>query len=150
MYEACQDPAIQRWLPDLPRPYTRDDAHAFVAGDIGLGPHQYAITEHGKVVGSIGLRIGKHAIGHIGYWCSADARGRGTTTRALRRLCRFALNELHLERLDLMTDIENFASQRVAEKVGFRREGVLRSHLRHPDGRRRDSLLFALLPGELR
>jgi hypothetical protein len=38
---------------------------------------------------------------------------------------------------------------RVAEKVGFTREGVLRSHLLHPDGRRRDSVMFSLLPGEL-
>jgi hypothetical protein len=60
-----------------------------------------------------------------------------------------ALDELHLERLDLLTDIENFASQRVAEKVGFQREGVLRSHLRHPDGYRRDSVFFSLLPGKL-
>jgi RimJ/RimL family protein N-acetyltransferase len=37
----------------------------------------------------------------------------------------------------------------VAEKVGFTREGVLRAHLLHPDGRRRDSVMFSLLPGEL-
>jgi len=49
-----------------------------------------------------------------------------------------------------MTDSANVASQRVAVKVGFRREGVKRSHLRHPDGQRRDSDLFSLLPGELR
>ena len=117
---------------------------------LGLGPYQFAITERGEVVGSIGLRIGRHDTGHIGYWCAPDARGRGVTTRALRRLCRYALDELRLERLDLITDVENLASQRVAEKVGFQREGVLRSHVRHPDGRRRDSLSFSLLPGELR
>jgi RimJ/RimL family protein N-acetyltransferase len=33
--------------------------------------------------------------------------------------------------------------------VGFRREGMLRSHLLQPDGRRRDSVMFSLLPGEL-
>jgi len=137
-------------VPDLPRPYGHDDAVAFVTDAIGLGPYQFAIVERAKLVGSIGLRIGKHEIGHIGYWCEREARGRGTTTRALRRLSRFALDELELERLDLMTDIENLCSQRVAEKVGFQREGVLRSHLRHPDGYRRDSVVFSLLPGELR
>jgi hypothetical protein len=71
-----------------------------------LGPYQLAIAEHGEVVGSIALRLGKHEIGHIGYWCAPGARGRGTSTRALRRLCRCALDELHLERLDLLTDIE--------------------------------------------
>ena len=46
-------------------------------------------------------------------------------------------------------DPDNHASQRVAEKAGYRREAVLRSHLDHPDGRRRDSVMFSLLPGEL-
>jgi RimJ/RimL family protein N-acetyltransferase len=51
--------------------------------------------------------------------------------------------------MELITDPDNAASQRVAEKAGFTREGVLRSHLLHPDGRRRDSVMFSLLPGEL-
>ena len=150
VYAACQDAEIQRWLPDIPRPYTHDHADAFVTGALVPGVYQFAVSEHGKVVGSIALRLGKHATGHIGYWCVPQARRRGITTRALRRLCRYGLEELHLERLDLVTDFENFASQRVAENVGFRREGVLRSHLRHPDGCRRDSVLLSLLPGELR
>lgn len=157
VYAACQDPEIQRWLPDLPRPYGHEDARVFLMEarglgpyPLGLGPYQCAITREGKVVGSIALRLGKHQTGHLGYWCAPEARGQGTTTRALRRLCRYALDDLHLERLDLVTDIQNVASQRVAEKAGFGREGVLRSHLRHPDGHRRDSVSYSLLPGELR
>jgi RimJ/RimL family protein N-acetyltransferase len=65
------------------------------------------------------------------------------------RPCEHALDELGVERLELTTDPDNRRSQRVAEAVGFRREGVLRSHLRHPDGRRRDSVMYSLLPGEL-
>ena len=87
--------------------------------------------------------------GQLGYWCVPWARGRGLTTRALWVLCRHGLEQLQLGRLELVTDPDNSASQRVAEKVGFRREGLLRSHLVHPDGRRRDSVMFSLLPGEL-
>lgn len=47
-------------------------------------------------------------------------------------------------------DVEIFASQRVAEQVGFQREGVMRSAMRHADGHRRDSVFFSLLPGDLR
>ncbi len=108
------------------------------------------MTEHGEIVGSVGLHLRGRESGFVGYWCAPAARGRGVTTRAVRRLCRFALEELGLERLELTTDVENLASQRVAEKVGFRREGVLRSHMPTPDGSRRDSALFSLLPGELR
>jgi RimJ/RimL family protein N-acetyltransferase len=81
---------------------------------------------------------------------AAESRGRGICTRALRILSRFGLDELQLLRLDLITDPDNVASQRVALKVGFQREGVLRAHLRHPDGRVRDSVMYSLLPGELR
>jgi RimJ/RimL family protein N-acetyltransferase len=161
VYAACQDAEILRWCPGIPRPYTRDDAQAFVAGTIGLGPHQLAVTEEGRVVGSIGIGVDDSETGyvgywhdsrtgHLGYWCAAEARRRGITTLALRALCRYGYDELALERLELVTDPDNLASQRVAEKVGFRREGVLRSHLPHPDGRRRDSVMFSLLPGELR
>jgi RimJ/RimL family protein N-acetyltransferase len=81
---------------------------------------------------------------------AAGSRGRGICTRALRVLSRFGLDELGLQRLELITDPDNVASQRVAEKVGFQREGLLRAHLRHPDGRIRDSVMYGLLPGELR
>ena len=151
VYAACQDPEIQHWIPVIPRPYTREDALAFVTGSVGLGPHQFAIVEDGHVVGSIGMVVNNdNNSGHIGYWCAAHARGRGIASRALRRLCEHALDELGVQRLELIADPENRRSQRVAETVGFRREGVLRSHLRHPDRRRRDSVIYSLLPGELR
>jgi [ribosomal protein S5]-alanine N-acetyltransferase len=151
LVEACNDPEIQHWIPVIPRPYTEDDARAFVRGEVGgIGQHQFAITHHGRVVGSIGMGINETTRNAaIGYWCAPAARGQGLTTRALRLLSRHALEELGIERVELITDPDNRASQRVAEKVGFRREGVLRSHLTHPDGRRRDSVMFSLLPGEL-
>jgi RimJ/RimL family protein N-acetyltransferase len=150
VYAACQDPDIQRWIPVIPRPYTREDARAFVSGEPELGPYQFAIVEHTRLVGSLSLRVNESGTGHLGYWCARGARGRGIITRALRLLCRYALEDLGLERLELIADPENAASLRVAAKVGFRREGVLRSHLRHPDGHRRDSVMLSLLPGELR
>jgi RimJ/RimL family protein N-acetyltransferase len=145
---ACQDPEILHWIPVIPRPYSEEDARAFVTAD-DLG-HQFAITESATLVGSIGMRTNQFGVGHVGYWCAAEARGRGLTTRALGLVSRWGLEELGLGRVELITDPDNVASQRVAEKVGFCREGVLRSHLLHPDGRRRDSVMFSLLPGELR
>jgi RimJ/RimL family protein N-acetyltransferase len=150
VHEACQDPEIQHWVWVIPRPYTEQDAQAFVSGVLGLGPYQFAVEESGRLVGSIGMNVNEGArTGHIGYWCAPRDRGRGVTAHALRLLCRYAFEDLKLERLELITDPENVASQRVAEGVGFQREGTLRSHLGHPDGRRRDSVMFSLLPGEL-
>jgi RimJ/RimL family protein N-acetyltransferase len=142
------DPEILHWIPVIPRPYTREDARAFVNDEIGLGPHQFAIVFDDRVVGSIGMRV-NGGTGHVGYWCAREARGQGIVPDALRALSRYGFDELGLARMELITDPDNRASQRVAEKVGYQREGVLRSHLLHPDGRRRDSVMFSLLPGEL-
>jgi RimJ/RimL family protein N-acetyltransferase len=152
---ACRDPEIPHWIPFVPRPYTRADAETYLQGCIESGAerHSFAIVDAatGGLLGSIDMGVNTREYrGHIGYWVAAPARGHGVCTRALRLASRWALDELELQRLELITDPDNVASQRVAEKVGFRREGVLRAHLRHPDGRIRDSVMFSLLPGELR
>jgi RimJ/RimL family protein N-acetyltransferase len=148
---AIDDPEIAHWIPLIPHPYTEDDAREFLRGDVAADDYRLAVTLDGEVVGGIGIGVNSHQYrGTIGYWVAAPARGQGICTRALRLLSRHALDELELQRLELITDPDNVASQRVAEKVGFRREGVLRAHLRHPDGRIRDSVMFSLLPGELR
>ena len=85
----------------------------------------------------------------IGYWLTAEARGRGVATRTVRLLCRWAFSELALARLEITFGPDNTASQRVAERCGFVREGLLRSH-RSLKGGRRDTVVFGLLPGELR
>jgi len=148
---AIDDPEISRWIPLIPHPYTETDARAFLRGEVLPDQLKLAMVLDGVVVGGIGMGVNSHQYrGTIGYWVARDARGRGLCTRALRLLARHAQQDLELQRVDLITDPENLASQRVAEKVGFQREGVLRAHLRHPDGRIRDSVMFSLLPGELR
>ena len=151
---ACGDPEIARWIPFVPAPYGEEDAVAYIRGALESGAkrHAFAIVaaEGGALRGSIDMSVSRMGTGHIGYWIAREARGNGVCTAALGRLCRFAFEELRLDRLELTTNPENAASQRVAEKVGFQREGILRSHLLHRDGRRRDSIMFSLLPGELR
>lgn len=150
---ACQDPEIARWLAFVPQPYTEADARFYVQDCIDAPEERkpFAITdaETGQVVGSIDMRINRMATGHIGYWLAAEARGRSLTTTALRALSRWAIEELGLGRIELVTDPDNIASQRVAEKAGFQREGVLRSILVNRDGSRRDGVMFSLLPEEL-
>ena len=147
----CNDPDVAWWIPTIPHPYTVEDALGFIRGDVRSDHDAMAIEVAGQVVGGIGMGVNAHDYrARVGYWVAARARGRGTCTRALRLLARHGLEELRLQRVDLITDPDNVASQRVAEKVGFQREGVLRAHLRHPDGRIRDSVMFSLLPGELR
>jgi RimJ/RimL family protein N-acetyltransferase len=150
---ACQDSEIARWLAFVPQPYTEEHARFYVQDCIDAPEERtpFAITDAGtgEVIGSIDMHINRMQTGHIGYWLAAEARGRGLTTAALRALSRWAVEELGLGRVELVTDPDNIASQRVAEKAGFQREGVLRSILVNRDGSRRDGVMFSLLPEEL-
>jgi RimJ/RimL family protein N-acetyltransferase len=65
--------------------------------------------------------------GEIGYVLGPAARGRGAATRAVKLLTDWSLGELGLERVELWIDVTNPASERVAERAGYLKEGVLRS-----------------------
>jgi RimJ/RimL family protein N-acetyltransferase len=66
--------------------------------------------------------------GEIGYVVAPAARGKGVATRAVRLLTEWGFAELGLERIELWIDITNSGSERVAERAGYLREGVLRSY----------------------
>jgi RimJ/RimL family protein N-acetyltransferase len=114
----------------------------------------FALVEprHQDVVfGSVSLyevRLDQGRAG-VGYWLVPEARGRGAATQAVRLLARWSFAELGLARLELTCGPDNEASHRVAERCGFTREGLLRSHVPF-QGVRRDSVVYGLLPGELR
>src|SRR3954447_14716018 len=80
VFEACQDEEILRWNPGIPRPYTMEDALAFVRDEHGFGPGRFAVNVDGAVVGSIAVRIGADLTGELGYWCAPAARGQGVTS----------------------------------------------------------------------
>jgi RimJ/RimL family protein N-acetyltransferase len=146
---ACQDRELARFIPGFPSPYTENHARIWIESRPSLDKARtFLIVDAtgGQLYGAIEVRLGE--VGSIGYWIAAEARGRGIATRATRLLSEWALTEGAVERLELTTHPENAASQRVAEKAGFTREGTLRSHVRFPDGRR-DSVMFSLLPGDL-
>ena len=143
------DAEITRWLDQIPQPYGLEDALAYIRG---LGESSFAVVDStGRVLGSIGVRWNESGdVGEIGYWLRADARGGGVTSRALLLISRWALARDGVGRLQLRADVENVASRRVAEKAGFRLEGVLRAAHWSPRLERRvDWAMYSLLPGEL-
>jgi RimJ/RimL family protein N-acetyltransferase len=88
------------------------------------------------------------ARGEVGYWLAADGRGHGHATRAVRLICAWGFAKLRLERIELIAATGNAASQSVAERAGFRREAILRSHTFGSAGQD-DMVCFGLLRGEL-
>src|SRR3954452_13140074 len=148
------DPEIGRWTR-APSPYRERHAiewfatHSTMLRRRSELPLAIAAAGDSELLGSIALRFPEEGRGEFGYLVGTAARGRGVATRALRLYSGWAFDELGIERLEVLVQRDNMASLALAERVGFRREGVLRSHtaLR---GRRVDMVVLGMLRGELR
>ena len=79
--------------------------------------------------------------GEIGYELVAEARGRGAATRAVGLLVGWAFRELGMRRVQALVHPDNAASAAVLERLGFEREGLLRSYRPGGDG---DRIMFAV------
>ena len=77
-------------------------------------------------------------------WLDQAEHGSGLNTSIKYLLLRHAFDEWHLVRLQLKTAASNLRSQRAIEKLGARREGVLRNHRRLADGRLDDTVLYSI------
>ncbi|MFC3927084.1 GNAT family N-acetyltransferase [Streptococcus caprae] len=94
--------------------------HYFMKEPLGV----WAIEEKksSKLIGAIRLENmdfnSQHA--EVGYFIHKDYWGRGLASEALKNLTFLAFQELHLRSLAIITHKENLASQRVAQKAGFR------------------------------
>lgn len=84
----------------------------------------------------------------IGYRIAYDYWGKGIATEALKLTVKSVFEELgYLERLEAIADVDNPASQRVLEKAGFRKEGVLRKYVRLK-GESKDMVMFSFLSSD--
>jgi len=134
IYEACQDPDIQ-YFTTVPSPYTREDAVGFVrlvaewweSGD----EYVWAIRSPEGFAGVIALHKIKDGASELGFWAVPGARGRGYMTEAGRAVLDFAFGPMRLERVLWQAVVGNQASANVAQKLGFRFEGIQRKGLPH-------------------
>jgi RimJ/RimL family protein N-acetyltransferase len=128
--EVCEWRAAVDWLRGRSALMVIDDGEGY-QGTIGL----YDVA---RIVGT----------GMIGYDLRASVRGRGYATRAVNLVRRWAFREVGLDRVWAGTDLHNTASQAVLRRAGFRLEGVERGGLPTLAGRRRDTLVWAVLSSD--
>ncbi|MEV6690262.1 GNAT family N-acetyltransferase [Micromonospora sp. NPDC051196] len=148
----CADPLTQRFLDGLPRPYTEADARQWIVEGapavFAAGGAAYAVADPAtdRLLGAVGLShpIPQRRQAEIGYWVLPGARGRGVATAATRALAGHAFAS-GIDRLELLAQVENVASQRVAVTTGFRPEGVRRGGGLTPGGGRRDLAVWVRL-----
>lgn len=105
----------------------------------------------GDVVGStrfyaIDRSVPRLALGYT--WYAARAQRTGLNTEAKRLLLGHAFEALGCEAVELDTSHLNARSQAAIERLGAKRDGVLRAHMRHRDGSLRDSVVYSILASE--
>lgn len=131
-------PELNEWLPWARTDYEAGDATAFIRDSLQAWKEDrawdYTIRfrdDPGRHVGNISMwtvsKTGK--IAEIGYWVRSDETSKGICTEAANALLGEAFGRLGFHKVVMRIAIGNEASHRVAEKLGFTREGVLREEL---------------------
>lgn len=123
---------LREWLPWVAHTRVVATTAAFIQHTQQLATAGKAlhcvILDRGHIVGTCGYnRIeGAHRRSCIGYWLAHEARGRGIMTSAVAALVNYGFTRLGLNRQVIVCATGNAASAAVAERCGFRLEGIAR------------------------
>lgn len=117
-----RDPDVIRWIgsqPSSAEEVLSRDRERWRHGE----PALVICEPDGSCVGKVwvGFRGGDRSTGYVGYWLLPAGRGRGLAASAVRLISSWARRELGVANLRITTEPGNAASQRVAERSGFRR-----------------------------
>ena len=141
---------LGEWLPWVEETRTERDSARFVADAADERRRRRSLVLGIFVAGELAGTIGLHYVewydrsAELGYWIAAPSEGRGYILRASRLMLAFAFGPAGLHRVVLRCAVGNERSRRVAERLGFAREGLLREAHR-VGGRFLDQHLYALL-----
>jgi [ribosomal protein S5]-alanine N-acetyltransferase len=88
------------------------------------------LKEEGEVIGSCGFHntVSRHYRAEIGFELSKEHWGKGIASEAIETIIRYGFEHLALQRIEALIEPENVPSQKLVEKQGFVREGLLRSY----------------------
>lgn len=145
----ANNPKIAANLRDqFPHPYTRRDAIDYLNYVRAMdAPTSFAVEFAGEAIGGIGFKMGidiARLSAEMGYWLGEPFWRRGLTTRAVTAASEWAFDGYKIIRVFAMAFSHNVASQRVLEKAGFQREGIMR-HSAIKNGVVLDQVLYAKL-----
>lgn len=157
---------VYPWLPWCHPDYTIEESRSWIARCADMWQegisYNFAIinSRDGLSLGGCGLRYISQMdrVANLGYWVRTSRTRQGIATTATRLLVQFGFEELKLNRIEIIASVDNRASQRVAEKAGATREGVLRNRMvvrvQEADSmvfheRVSDTVMYSLIPEDL-
>ena len=139
LYEAVRDsiPEVSAWLPWCHPGYSIDESRTWVetrdaAWQKGTD-YDFTMVDpkDGSYLGGCGINaiIGDHEFANLGYWVRTSRTKQGVATAATLLLARFGFKKLKLNRIEIVVDTGNEASQRVAEQVMGKSRRIERERL---------------------
>jgi RimJ/RimL family protein N-acetyltransferase len=148
VFEQCQDPATQQWTT-VPVPYTLDNARTFVSAVMPAGwadgsTWGFAVEVDGRFGGTVELRDEGHGRAEIAFGSHPRMRGTGAMERACRLLIDWGLRDRRAQVIVWRANRGNWASRKLAWRLGFTFEGAIRAALPHR-GELRDAWVGTLL-----
>ena len=160
MTEAVQASQMElnEWLPWAHLGYSKSDAVNYIRDSIKAWREERAYDlairrteDPDRHLGNISVWFVSRSFktGEIGYWVRTDETSRGVATEVAARTLQIAFEELKMHRVILRIAVGNRASERVAEKLGFFREGILREEIK-VRGEWLDHSVWGLLEHEYR
>jgi len=147
------DAETARWTP-APVPFTPEEARRRLTEDYpqrwesGSGA-VWAVVDSvsAEVLAWVGLFGLADGDAEVGWGTTPAARGKGVTSEAVATVCRWGFAQLDLARVQAVIKVGNWASLAVAQKCGFRLEGVSRAAFLQR-GARHDAWVTSLLAGD--
>jgi ribosomal-protein-serine acetyltransferase len=123
---------LRQWLTWVDSMQDINFIHRFIEGVIQR--HQqgnewgFVIIKNNEIIGRIGVhKIDTYnKIGEIGYWIAENEQSQGIMTASCRAIIDYCFNDLQLNRLEIRCGKGNKKSQRIPEKLGFKKEGIIR------------------------
>ncbi|PLR79736.1 N-acetyltransferase [Bacillus canaveralius] len=108
------------------------------------------LKDFGKIIGSCGFlnMVTKHHRAEVGFELSKDYWGKGIASEALEAVVKFGYHHYQLERIEALIEPANLPSQKLVEKQGFTREGLLR-HYEYTCGKFDDLYMYSIIKGDL-
>ena len=141
---------VYPWLPWCRPDYSLADARRWIGkaaeGRAARTTFEFIILDSaGRLLGCCALNgvNAEHRFANLGYWIRSSAAGNGHAVRAVALLRDWGFANTDLERLEIVIQVGNRRSERVAEKIGAQREGVLRSRLQYL-GKPCDATMYSL------
>ncbi len=145
-----QDPQVTRYTTWRPHQQLCE-VEDFLRGSIAAWdsetrfPFVITLKEPDQPFGMIDLHVRGSTVG-LGYVIARSQQGKGYATEATKAIISWAFQQPAIYRVNASTDVENIASQKVLEKAGMLREGLLRKYIVHPNisDIPRDSYIYAI------